>query len=76
MAVHVTKEDESKEQKKQQQQYEEEENIGNNIQQVSRDGNLSPRQANSLKVDSKKGRSVIPLQVKTRRNKEKANSIQ
>lgn len=47
----------------------------NNTQQVSREGDLSPRRNNYLKTDSKKGKKV-PLQVKTRSNRFKTSSDQ
>ncbi|KAH0697089.1 hypothetical protein KY290_014516 [Solanum tuberosum] len=48
---------------------EEEETIDFNIQQISKAGDLSPRFTNSLKA--KIGRTIIPLQVKTRSSKER-----
>ncbi|KAH0705670.1 hypothetical protein KY289_010746 [Solanum tuberosum] len=48
---------------------EEEESIDFNIQQISKAGDLSPRFTNSLKA--KRGRTIIPLQVKTRSSKER-----
>lgn len=38
---------------------EEDEEIEENIQQVSKNGDLSPRQANNLKSGAKKDRSVV-----------------
>lgn len=47
------------------------EGIEYNIQQISKAVDLSPRNTNSLKNEAKKGRPALPLQVKTRRSKEK-----
>lgn len=47
--------------------YEEGEGMDYNIQYVSQAGDLSPRHTDNLK--DKKGRSIVSLQVQTRRNK-------
>lgn len=57
-------------------QQEVDEDIDNNIQQASKDEDLSPRQINNLKSGVKKVKCGIPLQVQTRRNEEKINSLQ
>lgn len=73
-ATQLSKENESEGQRKRQQ--EEDEDIGNNIQQVSKEEDLSPRQSNCFKTNTTKGRLVFSLQVKTRRDREKANNTQ
>ncbi|KAG5611101.1 hypothetical protein H5410_022382 [Solanum commersonii] len=54
----------------QMQELEEDEEMEENIQQISRVGDLSPRHVNSLKRDFKKGKAIVPLQVKTRSKKD------
>ncbi|WMV18187.1 hypothetical protein MTR67_011572 [Solanum verrucosum] len=54
---------------------EEDEDMDYNIQQISKAGDLSPRHTNSLKHGARKGRSVIPLQVKTRSSRDRGSSI-
>ncbi|KAH0696200.1 hypothetical protein KY289_013682 [Solanum tuberosum] len=51
---------------------EEDEDMDYNIQQISKAGDLSPRPTNSLKYGARKGRPVIPLQVKIRSSRERA----
>lgn len=43
------------------QQREEDDDIDDNIQQINKAGDLSPRHTSNLTNSSKKGRSVIPL---------------
>ncbi|KAH0665692.1 hypothetical protein KY285_026898 [Solanum tuberosum] len=52
------------------QEIEDDEEMEENIQKISKAGDLSPRHVNSLKRDMKKGKSIIPLQVRIRSNKE------
>uniref|UniRef100_M1DJV0 Uncharacterized protein n=1 Tax=Solanum tuberosum TaxID=4113 RepID=M1DJV0_SOLTU len=54
---------------------EEDEDMDYNIQQISKAGDLSPRHTNSLKYKARKGRPVIPLQVKTRSSRDRGSSI-
>ncbi|KAH0722706.1 hypothetical protein KY290_005358 [Solanum tuberosum] len=61
--------DETKDEIQQGKDREEEETIDFNIQQISKTSDLSIRFTNSLKA--KRGRTIIPLQVKTRSNKER-----
>ncbi|KAH0770267.1 hypothetical protein KY290_014248 [Solanum tuberosum] len=51
---------------------EEDEDMDYKIQQISKVGDLSPRHTNSLKYGARKGRPVIPLQVKTRNSRDRA----
>ncbi|KAH0761356.1 hypothetical protein KY290_017429 [Solanum tuberosum] len=60
--------DESDEEIQHMREIEEDDSMEYNIQQISKAGDLSPRHTNSLKA--KKGRPTIPLQVKTRSNKD------
>lgn len=53
----------------------EDEDTDYNIQQISKAGDLSPRHTNSLKYGARKGRSVIPLQVKIRSSRDRCSSI-
>lgn len=53
---------------------EKDEDIDYNIQQISEVGDLSPRHITSLKNNAKKGRSVIPLQMKTWWSREKIST--
>lgn len=46
-----------------------EKDMANNIQKITEEVDLSPRQSSSLKDGNKKDRFVIPLPVKTRSNK-------
>ncbi|KAG5577291.1 hypothetical protein H5410_057425 [Solanum commersonii] len=50
----------------------EDEEMEENIQQISRAGDLSPRHVNSLKREFKKGKAIIPLQVKPRSKKDRS----
>uniref|UniRef100_A0A0V0H3G9 Putative ovule protein n=1 Tax=Solanum chacoense TaxID=4108 RepID=A0A0V0H3G9_SOLCH len=52
---------------------EEDEDMEYNIQHISKAGNLSPRQTNSLKIRANKGKTTIPLHVKTRRRRDKVS---
>ncbi|KAG5591557.1 hypothetical protein H5410_042071 [Solanum commersonii] len=52
---------------------EEDKEIDYNIQHISKLGDLSPRQTTSLQNSVKKGKSIIPLQVQTRRSREKTS---
>ncbi|KAH0636656.1 hypothetical protein KY289_036571 [Solanum tuberosum] len=54
---------------------EEDEDMEYNIQHISKAGDLFPRHTNSLKYGARKGRPVIPLQVKTRSNRDRGLSI-
>ncbi|KAH0639801.1 hypothetical protein KY285_036387 [Solanum tuberosum] len=54
---------------------EEDEDIEYNIQQISKEGDFSPRHTNSLKYGARKGRPVIPLQVKTRSSRDRGFSV-
>ncbi|KAH0673003.1 hypothetical protein KY284_024090 [Solanum tuberosum] len=65
-------------QKKSYQEEREDEDMEMNIQSASKAGDLSPRHMKELKNGYKKNRimhTIIPLQVKTRRSKEKGNTI-
>ncbi|KAH0709436.1 hypothetical protein KY284_010863 [Solanum tuberosum] len=55
----------------QMQELDEDEEMEENIQQISRAGDLSPRHVNSLKRDFKKGKAIVSLQVKTRSKKDR-----
>lgn len=46
-------------------QYIDGEDMANNIQKISEEADLSPRQSSSLKDQTKKGRFVVPLQVRS-----------
>ncbi|KAH0632725.1 hypothetical protein KY284_035511 [Solanum tuberosum] len=61
------------EEKQQMRDTEEDVELDGNIDKVARDGDLSPRQINNLKSGMKK--PSIPLQVKTRSNKESSRGI-
>ncbi|KAH0675185.1 hypothetical protein KY285_022986 [Solanum tuberosum] len=61
--------DESDEEIQHRRKTKEDDSMEYNIQQISKAGDLSPRHTNSLK--EKRGRPTIPLQVKTRSNKDK-----
>lgn len=50
--------------------------LKNNIQGISKEGDLSPRQDDTLKNGKKNGRFVLHLQVKTRKSKSATNSSQ
>ncbi|KAH0725418.1 hypothetical protein KY284_001283 [Solanum tuberosum] len=54
---------------------EEDSDMEYNIQQISKAGDLSPRHNNSLKYGARKGRAVIPLQVKTRSSRDRGSNI-
>ncbi|KAH0696109.1 hypothetical protein KY290_013470 [Solanum tuberosum] len=54
---------------------EEDEDMKYNIQQISKAGDLSPRHTDDLKDGAKKGKSMIPLQVKTRSSREKTSIV-
>lgn len=57
---------------------EEDEYIGENIQTIAKDGDLSPRQIKQLESSAKRSKSCapsIPLQVKTRNSKESPEDI-
>ncbi|KAH0699065.1 hypothetical protein KY284_013280 [Solanum tuberosum] len=65
-------------QKQSYQEEKEDDDIEMNIQSASKAGYLSPRQMEELKSGYKKNmimHTIIPLQVKTRRSKEKGNII-
>lgn len=49
--------------------------IANNIQQVAREEDLSPRHVDISRNSTKKDKFVVPLQVVIRRNKLKINSL-
>ncbi|KAH0685590.1 hypothetical protein KY290_017076 [Solanum tuberosum] len=51
---------------------EKDEDMEYNIQQISKEGDLSPRHTNSLKRRARKGRQILPFQVQTRSSKERA----
>ncbi|KAG5600048.1 hypothetical protein H5410_031418 [Solanum commersonii] len=53
----------------------ENEDIEYKIQHISKAGDLSPRHTNSLKNGARKGKSVIPLHVKTRSGRDMDSSI-
>uniref|UniRef100_M1B5Y0 Uncharacterized protein n=1 Tax=Solanum tuberosum TaxID=4113 RepID=M1B5Y0_SOLTU len=57
------------------QERDEDEEMEENIQQISRAGDLSPRHVNSLKREFKKGKAIMPLQVKTRSKKDRSIAI-
>ncbi|KAH0636668.1 hypothetical protein KY289_036583 [Solanum tuberosum] len=67
----IEEEDEVMQQKK---DTEEDGDMEYNIQQISKAGDLSPRHTNSLKNGARKGRSFIPLQVKTRSSRERGTN--
>lgn len=52
----------------------EEEDINNNIRDITIEGDLSPRQLESLRNKSRKGQTTIPLQVKTKSRDKVADS--
>ncbi|KAG5600706.1 hypothetical protein H5410_032076 [Solanum commersonii] len=54
---------------------EEDEDMDYNIQQISKTGDLSPRHTNNLKYEVRKGRPVIPLQVKRKSSRDRGSSI-
>ncbi|WMV54243.1 hypothetical protein MTR67_047628 [Solanum verrucosum] len=55
---------------------EEDADIEFNIQQISKADDLSPRHTDNLKNGARKGRPIIPLQVKTRSSRDRGHSIQ
>ncbi|KAH0639572.1 hypothetical protein KY285_036158 [Solanum tuberosum] len=66
--------DDSEEHVQQRRNTEEDEDMENNMQQISIAGDLSPRHTNSLKCRVQREKSTIPLQVQTRRSKDRAAS--
>lgn len=54
---------------------EEDEEIDQNIQTVAAEGDLSPRQLSNSKSGAKKNHLVVPLQVRTRSNKDSSKGL-
>uniref|UniRef100_M1CJN7 Uncharacterized protein n=1 Tax=Solanum tuberosum TaxID=4113 RepID=M1CJN7_SOLTU len=57
------------------QEVDEDEGLNENINYINIVGDLSPRHVDSLKKGIKKGKSIIPLQVRTMSNKESILAI-
>lgn len=65
--------DEEEEDAKQRRNSEEEDGYDASIDDIAKDGDLSPRQTEGLKSGARKNKSILPLQVKTRSSQEKSS---